>query len=61
MSDPYRVPADPGKASSVSIEDGLRDVLYALYPFDADQTRRILAAAAALYGLHGDDEEDESE
>lgn len=34
-----------------AIEDGLRDVLNALTPFNTDDTTRILLAVAALYDL----------
>jgi hypothetical protein len=45
-----------------SIEEGLRDVLTALKPFDSDDTTRILLAAAALYDLPlvEDDRDDDS-
>ena len=58
MSEPYRTPAAAtSKASAGEIaydeelENGLRDVLLALRPFDGDQTERIFLAIAALYGL----------
>lgn len=35
----------------VTVEDGLRDVLEALGPFNEDDTTRILLAVAALYDL----------
>lgn len=45
----------------VKVEDGLRDVLTALAPFEQEETTRILLAVAALYDLPilnvGDDEE----
>lgn len=46
----YREPADAGEPA-VKIEDGLREVLMALKPFDEEETTRILLAVAALYDL----------
>jgi hypothetical protein len=36
---------------AAKIEDGLRDVLAALKPFDGEEATRILLAVAALYDL----------
>lgn len=48
----YREQADAaGEEPASKIEDGLRDVLCLLQPFDEDQTTRILLAVAALYDL----------
>jgi hypothetical protein len=51
-----------------NIEDGLRDVLTALQPFDNGDTTRILLAVAALYdlpivdlNLRGDDDDEVTE
>lgn len=46
----YREPADADEPV-VKIEDGLREVLMALKPFDEEETTRILLAVAALYDL----------
>lgn len=46
----YREP-DAGNENEPTVEDGLRDVLAALKPFDEEATTAILAAAAALYDL----------
>jgi len=47
--------------TELSVEDGLRDVLITLKPFDAEDTARILLAVSALYGLGLRDEEDDDE
>ena len=47
----YREQADVGEEPGARIEDGLRDVLTALKPFDHDDMTRIVLAVAALYDL----------
>lgn len=47
----YREPDLEDGASLPSIEDGLRDVLAVLKPFNQEDTTSILAAVAALYDL----------
>lgn len=46
----YREQADVEEPTA-KIEDGLRDVLMALQPFNEEETTRILLAVAALYDL----------
>jgi hypothetical protein len=46
---PYRDPSENN--STPTIEDGLRDVLGVLAPFNEEETTSILAAVAALYDL----------
>lgn len=50
MTGDYRENAEV-EEPKVKIEDGLRDVLLALTPFDQEETTRILLAVAALYDL----------
>lgn len=47
----YREPAAENENVEPVLEDGLRDVLAVLKPFDDEDATSILAAAAALYNL----------
>lgn len=56
MSEPYRTATSATTLTDETpydekLENGLRDVLLALRPFDGDQTERIFLAIAALYRL----------
>lgn len=47
----YRDAATANENAEPILEDGLRDVLAVLKPFDNEEATSILAAVAALYGL----------